>query len=533
MFEQINRRNVGETKTMKRNWIAILLFGTLAACAVAVSWPVLQVAQADTETTEDEESSSEGLMRELMRRAAENGGRLELDSNDPLGKKLFEEMMRGDGELPGMPFGEGEDPFEQMREMMEWMHRGDGHGNDDFRKMFDEMNKQMEQLRKNGGGQFRFHFGPGDKLPADLFKQMRQQQSRRKPSQHEKSHQETRNLYKPVVNAAARGTVRVLVDGKQKALGTVVDPKGFVLTKASELGDYLAVSVQTKDGKPVPATVVGLQEEFDLAMLKVSGSDLKAVEFNRGAPPELGALLATPDWNGEAAATGVVSVAPRKPLGARGFLGIGHEETDDGVRVTTVMPDTAAAKVGIQAGDIIAEVDGEKVDSAMRLVQLVGDRKPGDVVRITYVRQGKASNVKATLGKRQLAGQRQQRFDMMNQMGSVLSQRRDGFPMVLQHDSFLRPEQCGGPLVDLSGKVVGVNIARAGRVESYAIPAADVLALVDDLKSGKLAPPKPDVATRIKEIEERLKQAEAAKSESEKQAERLRRELERLHSQQN
>jgi len=519
---------------MKRNWIAILLFGTLAASAVAISWPVLQVAQAETETTDGTDTgddSKNDLMQELMRRAIENGGRLELDSNDPLGKKLFEEMMQGDGELPGMPFGEGEDPFEEMRKMMERMQRGQGHGDDDFRKMFDDMNKRMEELQKNGGGQFRFHFGPGDKLPADLFKQMRQQQASRKPSKHEKSHQEVRDLYKPVVDAAAKGTVRVLVDGKQKALGTVVDSKGFVLTKASELGDYLTISVQTKDGKPVPATVVGVQREFDLAMLKVKSGDLKAVNFNRGAPPELGALLATPDWNGEPAATGVVSVAPRKPLGARGFLGIGHEETDDGVRVTTVMPDTAAAKIGIQAGDIIAEVDGKKVDSAMRLVQLVGDRKPGDVVNIKYVREGNSSSVKATLGKRQLAGQRQQRFNMMNQMGSTLSERRDGFPMVLQHDSFLRPEQCGGPLVDLSGKVVGVNIARAGRVESYAIPTADVLALVDDLKSGKLAPPKPDVAARIKEIEAKLKQAEAAKSETEKQAEKLRKELERLKSQ--
>src|SRR5262249_11927645 len=45
---------------------------------------------------------------------------------------------------------------------------------------------------------------------------------------------------------------------------------------------------------------------------------------------------------------------------------------------------------------------------------------------------------------------------------------------------------CGGPLVDLDGKTVGINIARAGRTETYAIPSEEVQALLADLKSGKL-----------------------------------------------
>jgi serine protease Do len=73
-------------------------------------------------------------------------------------------------------------------------------------------------------------------------------------------------------------------------------------------------------------------------------------------------------------------------------------------------------------------------------------------------------------------------------MGSFLSNRRSGFPFILQHDTVLKQTDCGGPLVDLDGKVVGINIARAGRVESYAIPAQAVRELLPDLLSGKLAP---------------------------------------------
>ena len=53
-----------------------------------------------------------------------------------------------------------------------------------------------------------------------------------------------------------------------------------------------------------------------------------------------------------------------------------------------------------------------------------------------------------------------------------------GFQRVLQHDTVLEPEDCGGPLVDLEGRVVGVNIARAGRIETLAIPAREVQALI-------------------------------------------------------
>jgi serine protease Do len=45
----------------------------------------------------------------------------------------------------------------------------------------------------------------------------------------------------------------------------------------------------------------------------------------------------------------------------------------------------------------------------------------------------------------------------------------------------LRPIDCGGPVVDVDGKVVGLNIARAGRVESYALPSSLVRETVDKL----------------------------------------------------
>ena len=70
----------------------------------------------------------------------------------------------------------------------------------------------------------------------------------------------------------------------------------------------------------------------------------------------------------------------------------------------------------------------------------------------------------------------------MSWRGAV-SHRRDDFPAAIQHDSVLRPNDCGGPVVDAAGNVIGINIARADRTASYALPSATVLALLDKLKS--------------------------------------------------
>lgn len=54
---------------------------------------------------------------------------------------------------------------------------------------------------------------------------------------------------------------------------------------------------------------------------------------------------------------------------------------------------------------------------------------------------------------------------------------------VLQHDGNLPPADYGGPLVNLSGTVVGINIFRGSRTASYAIPGDVAIPLIDAMKS--------------------------------------------------
>ena len=90
-------------------------------------------------------------------------------------------------------------------------------------------------------------------------------------------------------------------------------------------------------------------------------------------------------------------------------------------------------------------------------------------------------------------------------MGSELSRRRKDFPLALQHDSMLQSNTCGGPLLDLSGDVIGINIARAGRVASYALPMETVLPIIELLKTGELAPAIVN-KSKIAAMDEELKQ---------------------------
>jgi len=59
-----------------------------------------------------------------------------------------------------------------------------------------------------------------------------------------------------------------------------------------------------------------------------------------------------------------------------------------GVRVQDFPENSPAAKAGIEVGDIITAVDGKPVDYVAQLQQIVGFRRPGEVVKVEVARKG-------------------------------------------------------------------------------------------------------------------------------------------------
>ena len=110
---------------------------------------------------------------------------------------------------------------------------------------------------------------------------------------------------------------------------------------------------------------------------------------------------------------------------------------------------------------------------------------PNDEIKLKIIRADKEQELTAKLSQGPGSTDGKSRSDVQNSMGSKLSARRSGFPIILQHDSVLKPTDCGGPLCNLDGQVIGINIARAGRTESYAIPSEAVRPLLEKLKTAK------------------------------------------------
>ena len=135
----------------------------------------------------------------------------------------------------------------------------------------------------------------------------------------------------------------------------------------------------------------------------------------------------------------------------------------------------------------MTELGGVSITDVASLVKTIRDRRPGDQVKIKFLRNGQSGTTNAVLAGRSVSGALAARFKMMNRLGAIPSRRDDNFPNVFQHDSPLFPEFCGGPITDLDGNVIGINIARHGRAATYAIPADHVKTLLKDLMRSNVA----------------------------------------------
>ena len=72
-----------------------------------------------------------------------------------------------------------------------------------------------------------------------------------------------------------------------------------------------------------------------------------------------------------------------------------------GALVSTVVPDSAAARAGLQPGDIVLTFDGRPIAAAADLSAMVGQALPGDKVKLGVWRKGQSSEIAATLGAAQ------------------------------------------------------------------------------------------------------------------------------------
>lgn len=75
--------------------------------------------------------------------------------------------------------------------------------------------------------------------------------------------------------------------------------------------------------------------------------------------------------------------------------------TMEGIYVAKVIEDGAASDGGLKEGDVITSVDGQKVKQFGELQAIIAKKRPGDKVKVTYLRNKKENTVTLTLKNEQ------------------------------------------------------------------------------------------------------------------------------------
>lgn len=268
----------------------------------------------------------------------------------------------------------------------------------------------------------------------------------------------------------------VIRDGrKELAYGVVISADGYILTKASEIAKISAISVTVDEAKFDNAKVVATDAAWDVALLKIEAQGLQPIQYASSSDIPQGTwVVANGATSGSRrrALPGIISAKPREiPASGGAALGVVLKTNTKALEIEEVNEKSGAQEAGLKKGDVIVMIDGKNVSKIEEMAALMKDKKAGSTVKVTYKRAGKAETVDVRLAaKGELFAQKSRN----DQMSGDYSSRRTGFPRVIQHDVLGNKESTGGPLLNLEGLCIGMNIARADRAQSFAIPVEEL-----------------------------------------------------------
>ena len=151
-------------------------------------------------------------------------------------------------------------------------------------------------------------------------------------------------------------------------------------------------------------------------------------------------------------------------------------EDNQGALLNKVNDDGSAKRAGLLVGDVITKLNDTIIRSQNDIRRFLSQADPNAVITAT-LRRGEDELTKSIT----LEGVPSRSDHAANKMAK--SGRCDGFRNVFPHDADLEPNECGGPLFDLDGKFVGLNIARYSRVRSYALPASAIREFIQQASS--------------------------------------------------
>jgi S1-C subfamily serine protease len=229
--------------------------------------------------------------------------------------------------------------------------------------------------------------------------------------------------------------------------------------------------------------------EHDLALLKVPAKGLLAVQWGKSEGPRIGQMVASIGPGPQPLHCGVVGALSVKNPAIKGSLPISGKPAPKGmcgmvfadfVPRQPLRLEIEQARGLLKAGDLITHLDEVPTPSPEDFVRVrdkrtqAPDATAGEWIKLTGERDGKTVQAYLPLVEGPIplpAVWTQARWNV----------RRSGFPQVFCHDGCVEYDRCGGPVVDRLGQVIGINIARADHMRTFAISTGVVQRVIAEL----------------------------------------------------
>lgn len=138
-----------------------------------------------------------------------------------------------------------------------------------------------------------------------------------------------------------------------------------------------------------------------------------------------------------------------------------------GVYITGVQTESAAAAAGLKEGDIIQNIDGIQLNSSTEFSERIARHKPGDIIKLTYLRDNKAATASATLKGEEpakvIAKTNQPLQDIYNKLGATFA------PVTTELKQRF----------NITSGVVVTNVRRGGFFDQIGIPPETIIAFIN------------------------------------------------------
>lgn len=263
---------------------------------------------------------------------------------------------------------------------------------------------------------------------------------------------------------------------KITAQGTLVTVDGLTLivSKNSIIGENPIF--KGDDGKINPLLTSFQDVKNDLVLLTGDGLpeskiNMDLITQSKENNSEIGKLLYSPlsDGSGSWSILGTTVFDLESKFRA-GYSGIETRESEGTLRVDRIASKTDAENFDFRKDDVIISVDGKKVNTQKEFLSIIRKKMPNDYILITTERANKKNTSKVRLEKLPVFTPDHPASFFQGGRSTI----RDGFNNVFVTDSRLSPSECGGPVFDLQGRLMGLNIARYSRVSNIVLSANEL-----------------------------------------------------------